>query len=126
MRCFTGYGIPGDTKFNVLFQLPAAHLTYVHADQPYAVAYAPDRWRSSNPTGGVIQVLRNSVGEYIISWERVGDEIIDMGNVQVKPVGPDTYTDCRMYAVGAASVGVRCFGPTGTRADDTFTVLLGS
>jgi hypothetical protein len=74
----------------------------------------------------VIQVLRNSTGEYLISWERIGAEIIESGNVQVTPVGLDNYMDCKVYGLGESHVAVRCFGPTGTRADGVFTVLFGS
>jgi hypothetical protein len=126
VRCYMGDGLPADRKFNVLFQLPAAHVGYVYADQPSVASYAPIPSRSSNPAGGMIQVLRNSTGEYIISWERIGAEIIESGNVQVTPVGLDHYMDCKVYGLGEFHVGVRCFGPTGTRADGVFTVLFGS
>jgi hypothetical protein len=126
VRCYTPAGAAVDAKFNVLFQVPAAHLAYALANEPTTREYSPDPFWSSNPAGGAIYAYRYDIGEYEIHWAYVDPAIIDYGNVQVTAFGTgDAHCKVVPY-IGSTGFRVRCFGPNHTPADTWFAVLWGS
>jgi hypothetical protein len=132
VRCFSATGALVDSKFTVLFQLPAAHLAYTLANQPTTRSYYPDPFWSSNPSGGSTEVFRVGVGVYEVQWPGVAAEIFDRGNVQVTAYGPsDTHCKIEYYMGSFESVSgarVRCFGPNleDPAQDSEFSIMVGS
>jgi hypothetical protein len=125
VRCYTPDGNPADSKFTVLFVLPAAHLAYTYADQPSAAIYAPDPFDSSNPAGGAVSIERSSPGLYYLTWEGVNPAIVDLGNVQVTAEGSDN-VQCKVWLWGTFTAYVTCLNSNNAPVDSRFTVLFGS
>jgi hypothetical protein len=127
VQCYLPTGNPVDAKFNVLFQRPNASVAYTFAERADLDSqYDPQPYWSSNPANSPILVWRRGKGLYEVNWTDLDPYVVDRGNVQVMDFGENNYGHCKPYALGATSVGVRCFAPNGTMADLPFMVLLGS
>ncbi|MBA2458445.1 MAG: hypothetical protein H0V43_05745 [Gemmatimonadales bacterium] len=126
VRCYTRAGAPADTKFTVLFVLPAPHVAYAWADKPSTASYSPFAYYSSNPSLEATTTTRSTVGKYTVSWTAVEPEIVDIGDVQVTTYGSGS-TQCKAVELTYyGEVVVNCFGPDGIYRDSRFTVLLHS
>ena len=126
VRCYTRTGTAADTKFTVLFVLPATHVAYAWADKPTTASYAPLAYYSSNPSLEATTITRSTVGKYTVSWAAVEPEIDDIGDVQVTTYGSGR-TQCKAVELTYyGQVVVNCFGPDGVYRDSRFMVLLHS
>jgi hypothetical protein len=126
VQCYTPAGQPIDAKFNVLFQLPEAHLAFAYVNRNPPGDHAPNTFWSSNPSAGGITVRRLAAGIYTVTWAYLDPQIFDYGNAQVTPLGYNDYALCKLYDLTVTSVGVKCHAPNGVLADTWFTVMLGS
>lgn len=122
VHCYRFDGTASDSKFDVLFILPAAPLAYTWGSNPTAASYTASTYYSHNSGGSPVQIGRTSVGTYSVSFSSLS--LLDGGNAQVTAYGGNQR--CKPSSWGSASVQVRCFLPNGTPADAYFTVLLGS
>ena len=122
------YGPAGaaDAKFTVLVQQPTAHLAYTYNHLISATPYQPGLLWTYNPMGGDTRVQRIRQGEFYVTWLGADPEILDMGTVQVTPVGTYDYAYCKVWTVYVDGTIVRCFAGNGMPVDAAFTVLLGS
>jgi hypothetical protein len=125
VRCFSSAGVAIDSKFNLLFLLPAPHLAYVWADQPVAGSYSPSPFFRFNPSGAPVIISRTAPGSYRVTWQGADPQIIDGGDVQVTAYGAGN-AQCKVINWSGDNVFVRCFGPTGVPMDSQFTALYGS
>ena len=125
VRCYTPSGAPADSKFTVLFTLPAAHLAYAFAEQASATKYKPHATYASNPADGLIEITHDATGSYEITWGNVDSHIIDEGSVQVMAYGQDG-AQCMPNFFAGSRVSVVCFAANGTLVDARFTVLFHS
>ena len=125
VRCFSSAGAPIDSKFNVLFLLPAPRLAFVWAEQPQTGSYSPQSRYRFNPSGGPVTITRIGLGSYTVAWLGADPQIIDGGDVQVTAYGTGN-AQCKVERWGGDNVWVRCFGPTGAPMDSQFTALYGS
>jgi hypothetical protein len=124
VQCFSATGVPGDSKFTVLFLLPVPHVAYAFASQPSTPSYSPLPTLSWNPSGGNITVTRNGMGDYTVFWTGVDPAIVDIGTVHV--TGTAVGKQCKATSVFATGVGVHCFDASGAPADAYYSVMLGS
>jgi hypothetical protein len=125
VRCYTPSGAPLDSKFTVLFTLPAAHLAYAFAEQASAAKYNPHAVYASNPADGLIEITRGGTGSYEITWGSVDSHIIDEGSMQVMAYGQDG-AHCQPNFFAGSMVSVVCFAANGTLVDTRFMVLFHS
>jgi hypothetical protein len=120
--CFAASGSPADTKFNVQFIGRTARAGYAWANEPSSPSYTPNPRYSSNNGGGAIQITRNSVGRYVVTFNGLGATLLDGGDVQVTAYGSNS--QCKEEFWGPESVSVRCFAPGGALIDSYFDVLM--
>ena len=125
VRCFTRTGVPKDTKFNVLFQLPSPHLGYAWASDPTNAGYYANTFYGHNAWGGSTFIRRAGVGSYTVEFYGLQNALLDGGNVQVTAYGGGS-AQCKVEAWAFSSVAVLCFAPDGTPVDSYFTLFLGS
>jgi hypothetical protein len=125
VRCFSSAGAGIDSKFNVLFLLPAPRLAYVWADQPVAGSYSPNPNYRFNPSGAPVVISRTATGSYTVTWQGADPQIIDGGDVQVTAYGAGN-AQCKVERWTGDNAFIRCFGPTGAPMDSQFTALYGS
>jgi hypothetical protein len=125
VRCFSNAGAAIDSKFNVLFLLPAPRLAYVWAEQPLTGSYSPSPSFRFNPSGGPVTITRTAPGAYTVTWQGADPQIIDGGDVQVTAYGTGN-AQCKVERWTGDIVLIRCFGPTGAPMDSQFTALYGS
>jgi hypothetical protein len=123
--CFSSAGVAIDSKFNVLFLLPAPRLAYVWANLAIAGTYSPDLAYRFNPSGGPVAITRTAPGSYTVLWAGADPQIIDGGDVQVTAYGAGN-VQCKVTNWSGDNVVIRCFGPTGAPMDSQFTALYGS
>jgi hypothetical protein len=125
VRCFSSAGVPIDSKFNVLYLLPAPRLGFVWASQPTDPSYAPASPWTSNPSAAPVSITRTGVGAYTVAWLGADPFIIDGGDVQVTAYGSGN-AQCKVERWSGDNAFVRCFGPTGAPMDTQFAALYGS
>lgn len=123
VRCFTRGGSPTDTKFNVLFLLPAEYLAFAWAHQPTIDSYTAFYFYSSIPNGDPVQIRRMATGLYEGYFHHY--LMLDGGVAQVTAYGSGN-EQCKVTSWVPYSVFLQCFTPNGTPVDTYFTVLLGS
>ena len=126
VQCYTTGGQPVDAKFNLLFQLPAAHLAYAYANSPSLSSYTVDPFWSSNPSGGIVRVNRILTGEFIVLFSGADPLILGLGNVQVTAVGWNSNATCNISQLSPDGALVRCTAANGTPVNEPFSILLGS
>ena len=126
VQCWTTGGQFVDTKFNLLFQLPAAHLAYAFANSPSLSSYSVDPFWSSNPSGGLVTVNRIATGEFTVHWAGSDPLILGLGNVQVTAVGWNSNGTCIISQLSPEGALVRCAAANGTPVNEPFSILLGS
>ena len=124
VSCYTPAGVPVDSKFTVLFQLPHPHVGFVFAGESTTGSYSPWPATAWNPSAGSMNITRTAVGDYTITWTGVDPAIIDGGTVQVSPYGEAV--QCKATSLFDSGAMVHCFGPKGLARDSDFMVLLGS
>jgi hypothetical protein len=123
--CFSSAGVAIDSKFNVLFLLPAPRLAYVWGNSPISGIYSPDVAYRFNPSGAPVTITRTAPGSYTVTWQGADPQIIDGGDVQVTAYGAGN-AQCKVTNWSGDNVVIRCFGPTGAPMDSQFTALYGS
>jgi hypothetical protein len=122
--CMTRTGTPVNLKFNVLFLMPNDHLGYAWANSPSSASYTPSTFYSSNSGGGGVQITRRGTGLYTVTFNGLGADLLDGGDVQVTAYGGGN-AQCKVESWGSQSVNVRCFTPTGL-VDALYDVMLES
>ena len=123
--CFTAGGAPVDSKFTVLFLLPADHLAYALADQ-LTGRYIPNSSYASNPAvATAVEVDNTATGIYMVSWRDVDPQIFGDGAAQVTAYGQKG-EQCKAVSWNYYSVEIRCYTVKGVLTNSYFTVLLGS
>ena len=100
-------------------------LAFAYANQPTIASYSPAAAGSWNPAG-TSKVVRNGVGQYLVTFNGLGAELPSTagGHVQVNAVGTGG-AHCQIAAWGGTpnmAVRVGCFTPGGARVDSKFTV----
>lgn len=94
---------------------------YVVANKPATTHYTPDPAWSANSDGGPSSVTRDGTGRYTVRMPGLGTAA---GNVQVTTYGAHTERRCKIASWApsghAMLVHVRCFAPSGARADAAF------
>lgn len=124
VQCHTASGLPADSKFTVLFLVPADHLAYAWGDQPTVGSYTPNALYSSNPVADAMFVNRLDVGTYLVTWRNAAGSLFGMGHAQATAYG--STARCTVISFNYNDARVACFGPTGAPVDSRFTVLLGT
>jgi hypothetical protein len=125
--CYTTpTGAAVDSKFTVLFLVPTEHLAYAWADSPVIASYAPSPAYSTNPAGGTIQILRQGVGSYRVSWSGASSKIFGYGTMHVTAWGEEGAICQVEQTFTSGIVEVRCFAANGVAMDSRFDVLIGS
>lgn len=125
VRCFDAAGLPADASFNVaLFKLEDDNrqLAYLWADQPVSALYTPTPGFTHNPSGGPIQVVRLSTGQYRATLDGVSSYGGDEGVPIVTAYGTDS-THCKLLGWDGDDVDVLCVTPLGTPTDSRFSLL---
>jgi hypothetical protein len=80
-----------------------------------------DAVKHFNPTGQSITVIRNSIGNYGISFN--GMSSARDGHVQITPHS-NASVNCVFNDFDAVSATVYCYGPTGSAIDTNFNILM--
>jgi len=124
VQCYSPSGVPMDSKFTLLFQLPNPHLAYVFAAQESVTSYSPYPPFAHNPSGGSVTVTRTGVGDYRVVWTGIDPAIVDGGTVHVTSISEGK--QCKATSLFDSGVSVHCFGPNGAPADAMYMALLGS
>jgi hypothetical protein len=120
VQCFSATGAPVDSKFAVLFLLPAPRVAYAYVT--VTGMYPPFYW---NPSNGGLSVNQNSVGNYTVLWPGVDPAIVDVGTVHATAASVSG-AQCKATSVFSTGAVVHCFGPNGAPANTDFSVMLGS
>lgn len=101
----------------------AGPYAYVWANQPVADFYFPSQWHASNPSGGVVTITRNDVGDYSVRFGGLDRLGVGGGNVQVTANGSQPFR-CKVVEWLGEDVDVRCFDPFGFPVDWQFFLLV--
>ena len=121
VRCYTPAGAPVDSKFTVLFVLPAPLMGYAWADQPISASYRAYSVFSWSPAGGGALITRQGTGVYGVQWDQ--PPFSGYGTVQVTAMGEGS-AQCKLSVLGSKSAVVRCFAGNGVPMDSYYTVLI--
>ena len=122
VNCYTPSGARVDSKFTVLFTLPAANVAYAWGNDPSNTYYSPLAPWSSNPAGPIV-IRRDTPGYYHITWPGVDPSITGSGSVQVTAYGTENAQCIVSYYGPGDGLTVICSGPTGIPVDTKFLVL---
>lgn len=99
---------------------------FAWADQSSTGVYTPSLPYAYNRAGGGIEVERNGVGDYRVTFEGMDTLWNVAGNAQVTAYGSESIdtVHCNTPGWSPDAVDVQCFDETGQRTDARFTVLL--
>ncbi|MFQ5569446.1 MAG: T9SS type A sorting domain-containing protein [Rhodothermales bacterium] len=125
VTCFDTAGNPVDTRYTMLYWKPEADtdgVAYAWANEPGSASYTPDAFYSYNAGGGDVSIVRNSVGDYMVTFDGLSGVGVNGGHVQVTAYGGGN-ARCKVTSWGDQEVDVACFDPAGNSVDTRYTVL---
>ncbi|MCG8555699.1 MAG: hypothetical protein MJD61_10500 [Proteobacteria bacterium] len=124
--CFGRRGRPRDSQYTVLALAGGTgpRMAYAWASRPGTASYPADQTYSHNQ-GGPVQIRRNGLGVYDVTFPRLAQNKQRGSTVQVTAYGPgDNYCKVGHWSRrGDLVVRVLCFHSNGGAADAQFTIL---
>ncbi|MGQ0618219.1 MAG: cell wall-binding repeat-containing protein, partial [Acidimicrobiia bacterium] len=129
VRCFDAAGAAVDSRFTTTFvdgaslvPKPGAPSAYLWANDPVNAAYTPSPTYQFNSSGGVNNITRSGVGDYLATLAGVGTP---GGHIQVTAYGSSSdhcVVDSWGPSGGDLAVGVNCVDIAGAAADTRFVL----
>ena len=122
------YVCPSDEVPSGPVGLFGGKLGYAFANASTTNRYEPPPAFAHNSSGGVVEIVRTSIGRYAVRFEGLGGEGVPGGHVQVTAFGYTSET-CRTNGWSSSrgtdfTVGVLCFNSSGRPANARFTVMV--
>ncbi len=118
--CFNNDGLPVDNAFTFL-RVGSNDDAYVWADNSSSTtSYTPPTFFSHNPQGADPTAIKNSTGQYEVTFPGLLVEY--GGNIQVSAYGPSSSL-CTVVSWSSTEVDVNCTDVNGNQVDSQFDVL---
>ena len=126
VKCYDTSGDPVDEEYTILFAKPEAgtrNISYAWASDPTNTdKYPASSFYAFSGTDSTISVLRNSVGNYTVTFDGFGATGFNSGNVIVSSYFQDAER-CNVGSWSGDNVVVRCWDVNGAPADSYFNIM---